>query len=218
MKTCAVEPTVGQQTVSPVSPVRMIALDLDGTLLRTDKSVGPETLKALQAARARGVEIVLASGRMAASIERVAAGLGVNVCLISCNGSVVHGPAHDACGRKLIFYQPLKAEVAREIVAFGKARRYQVNFYHGDCIYSEDGPHLRPWIEIYHSRTNSPFTFVENLNDYLHLAPPKVIFVVDPKIRNALLEELEPQVRVKIEKNVSADLTKLERAEILRHF
>ena len=38
------------------------------------------------------------------------------------------------------------------------------------------------------------------------------------EINHQLLEELEPQVRAKIEKNVPADLTKLDRAEILRHF
>ena len=38
------------------------------------------------------------------------------------------------------------------------------------------------------------------------------------EINHQLLEELEPAVRAKIEKNVPADLTKLERAEILRHF
>ena len=38
------------------------------------------------------------------------------------------------------------------------------------------------------------------------------------EINHQLFEELEPQVRAKIEKNVPADLTKLERTEILRHF
>ena len=38
------------------------------------------------------------------------------------------------------------------------------------------------------------------------------------EINHQLLEELEPPVRAKIEKNLPADLTKLERAEILRHF
>jgi hypothetical protein len=38
------------------------------------------------------------------------------------------------------------------------------------------------------------------------------------EINHQLLEELEPRVRAKIEKNLSADLTKLEPAEILRHF
>ena len=38
------------------------------------------------------------------------------------------------------------------------------------------------------------------------------------EINHPLLAELEPQVRSKIEKNVPADLTKLERQEILSHF
>lgn len=38
------------------------------------------------------------------------------------------------------------------------------------------------------------------------------------EINHQLLEQLEPQVRAKIEKNVTADLTKLERVNILRHF
>jgi hypothetical protein len=38
------------------------------------------------------------------------------------------------------------------------------------------------------------------------------------EINHPLLAELEPQVRAKIAKNVSADLTKIERTEILSHF
>lgn len=38
------------------------------------------------------------------------------------------------------------------------------------------------------------------------------------EINHQLLEELDPQLRAKIEKNIPADLTKLERADILRRF
>ena len=38
------------------------------------------------------------------------------------------------------------------------------------------------------------------------------------EINHQLLDELEPQVRAKIEKNIHVDLTKLERAEIMQHF
>ena len=38
------------------------------------------------------------------------------------------------------------------------------------------------------------------------------------EINHQLVEELEPRVRAKIEKNLSADLTKLERMEILGRF
>ncbi|HWX18660.1 MAG TPA: host attachment protein [Candidatus Binatia bacterium] len=38
------------------------------------------------------------------------------------------------------------------------------------------------------------------------------------EINSQLLEELDPSVRAKIQKNVTSDLTKLERTDILRHF
>jgi hypothetical protein len=46
----------------------------------------------------------------------------------------------------------------------------------------------------------------------------RCLLAASREINHQLLEELEPQVRAKIEKNVPVDLTKLERAEILRHF
>jgi hypothetical protein len=46
----------------------------------------------------------------------------------------------------------------------------------------------------------------------------RCLLAASREINHQLLDELEPQVRAKIEINLSADLTKLERAEILRHF
>ncbi len=46
----------------------------------------------------------------------------------------------------------------------------------------------------------------------------RCLLAASREINNQLLEELEPQVRAKSEKNVSADLTKVERAELLRYF
>jgi len=44
------------------------------------------------------------------------------------------------------------------------------------------------------------------------------LLAASKEINHQLLEELEPEVRAKIQKNLSADLTKLERSEILAHF
>jgi hypothetical protein len=46
----------------------------------------------------------------------------------------------------------------------------------------------------------------------------RCLVAASKEINRQLLDELEPQVRAKIQKNVSADLTKLEPTEILRHF
>lgn len=50
------------------SPIRLIAVDLDGTLLNDQKEMTPRTRAALEAASARGVEIVPATGRTVAGL------------------------------------------------------------------------------------------------------------------------------------------------------
>lgn len=42
---------------------RLLALDIDGTLLRSDKQISPRTRAAVDAARAWGVRLVLVTGR-----------------------------------------------------------------------------------------------------------------------------------------------------------
>jgi Protein required for attachment to host cells len=46
----------------------------------------------------------------------------------------------------------------------------------------------------------------------------RCLLAASREINHQLLEELEPQVRAKIQKNIPADLTKLERADLLRYF
>ena len=41
---------------------RLLALDIDGTLLRTDKTLSPRVKRAVLAARERGVHVVLVTG------------------------------------------------------------------------------------------------------------------------------------------------------------
>jgi hypothetical protein len=46
----------------------------------------------------------------------------------------------------------------------------------------------------------------------------RFLLAASKEINHQLLEELEATVRAKIEKNIPADLTKVERAELLGHF
>ena len=169
----------------------MIALDLDGTLLREDRSVGPRTIKALHAAHAKGIEIALASGRMTPAMEVTAAALELDVCIVSYNGAVVCGRGSQ--GRKRLFHQPLNPGIARELYEYAHPKKYQINFYDNDVIVSEDAPHLRPFIEIYRSRTGSPFHIVERLETYLDRAPTKLLFCVEPAIRKSIEEDIRPR-------------------------
>jgi hypothetical protein len=70
--------------------IRMIAIDMDGTLLGEDGHVSPRNLAALQAAHAAGVEIVVATGRRHSFAMKVLRPLGLyhGLALVSSNGTV----------------------------------------------------------------------------------------------------------------------------------
>lgn len=173
----------------------MIAIDLDGTLLRSDRSIGSRTIDALHAAQANGVEIVFASGRSMQTMEATASAFNFDTFLVSCNGAEVHSRRSE--GRKRLLHYPLNAAVARDLVAFAKQRRYQVNFYHEDVIVSEDGPHLRPWIDLYRLRTGARYKLVEQIDAYLQHAPTKLLFIVATNERDAIVKELRTRVASK---------------------
>ena len=51
-----------------MSNIKMIALDLDGTTLTSEKIITPRTQKALRAAMEKGINVVIATGRVFAAL------------------------------------------------------------------------------------------------------------------------------------------------------
>jgi hydroxymethylpyrimidine pyrophosphatase-like HAD family hydrolase len=75
----------------PESPIRLIAIDLDGTLLGSDTQVSPRNLAALRVAQAAGIEVVIATGRRHSYALKVLRPLALShdTLLVSSNGAVV---------------------------------------------------------------------------------------------------------------------------------
>ena len=97
------------------APVRLIALDIDGTLLRSDKTLAPRTRLALDRARSRGVRLVLVTGRRYPSALRVAEDLGGEVPLVLHNGALV------VEGGRVLRCRPLARDAALRAIAIGRS-------------------------------------------------------------------------------------------------
>ncbi|CAN5807256.1 Cof-type HAD-IIB family hydrolase [soil metagenome] len=91
---------------------RAIATDLDGTLLRTDKSVSERTRAAVLAAEDAGVLFVIATGRPPRWIAPVVEELGDRGLVVCANGATVYDPAR----HELVHRVELSAAVAATIV------------------------------------------------------------------------------------------------------
>src|SRR5471030_3098009 len=72
-------------------PIRLLAIDLDGTLLTKERVPHPQNILAIQRAQKAGIRVVLASGRIASSVKQFSCELGLNGMMICSNGSHVVG-------------------------------------------------------------------------------------------------------------------------------
>jgi hydroxymethylpyrimidine pyrophosphatase-like HAD family hydrolase len=95
--------------------IRLVALDIDGTLLRGDKTVSPRTRLAIDRARAAGVRLVLVTGRRHPSARRVADDLGGEVPQVLHNGALV---VEDG---SVLRCRPLPRAAALRAIAAGRA-------------------------------------------------------------------------------------------------
>jgi Cof subfamily protein (haloacid dehalogenase superfamily) len=91
---------------------RLVASDLDGTLLRPDEMASDRTRAALAAARAAGITVVLVSGRPPRSLGPIAERIGVGGTAICANGAVLW----DLDSGTMVDHTPLAADLATRLV------------------------------------------------------------------------------------------------------
>jgi 5-amino-6-(5-phospho-D-ribitylamino)uracil phosphatase len=105
---------------APASPegIRLIAIDLDGTLLDTHKRVTPATVDALRQLSQRGVKIVLASARPPRSVRHIYQALSLDTWQINYNGALIW----DEPRKQAIFHLPIPAEPIQRIVAAARQK------------------------------------------------------------------------------------------------
>ncbi len=118
----------GQNAAMRARPPRLIAIDLDGTLLRSDGTISPRTAAALARIDEAGSRYVFATGRRPRHTEAVLRPFGYQGTVICVNGALIYDMRRKKviCGR-LIAARELAAAAARlrhEIPGLGIAVQY----------------------------------------------------------------------------------------------
>jgi 5-amino-6-(5-phospho-D-ribitylamino)uracil phosphatase len=105
-----------QQTAPGKHKIRLVAIDLDGTLLNDSKLVSDQTLHALACAATDGVRIVIASARPPRSVRHIYSQLKLDTLQINYNGALIW----DEGARKVLFHRPIDGELARRMIRFAR--------------------------------------------------------------------------------------------------
>jgi Cof subfamily protein (haloacid dehalogenase superfamily) len=119
-------------TPSPILPIELVALDIDGTLIGDDLIIGPDTRATVKAATKRGVHVSLVTGRMVSSALSFARELGLTAPIVGYQGGLIRSmpePGSRRVGRLLV-HTPVAAQVAREIVEWTRTHGLDPHLNH----------------------------------------------------------------------------------------
>jgi hypothetical protein len=170
---------------------KLLAFDLDGTLLTTDKRLSPRNRAALIDMVGSGAKLVLASGRLRSSMRRIAQQIEAHVSMLALNGAVVYESDHP--DEEPVFSLGLPERYSRELLSFAVGRDFALNFYRDDRVVSMRTPSTEPWIALYVQQTSSEYEFVGSYEELAAARADKIIFVG----AEATLDEVEVHFRAR---------------------
>ena len=113
--------------------IKLVATDLDDTLLRSDLTISDRTVKTVQTAMNKGVIVTVATGRMFCSALPHAQRLGVNVPLITYNGALIK----EAQTGRVLYERSLEESTAAKILAISRERGWYIQSYLDDVLHVE---------------------------------------------------------------------------------
>lgn len=165
--------------------IRVLALDLDGTLTNDQKVVTPATRAALDAAAAKGVTIVLASGRPTAGVMPLAKELGLDKkggCILSYNG----GAIIDCATGETLYRKQLDAKYVPQLCAFAREQGVVIITYNKQGVVTESPEDEWALKECFTCKL--PMQKVEDLAAYVDYPICKMLITLDPARRSEVLE------------------------------
>jgi len=112
---------------------KLIAIDLDDTLLNDDGIISEKNKEAIKRAERAGVKVMIVSGRSYASTKQFIHEMALPNLTVSLNGAYLHDPADGRLVASFSIGQETAAEIIKDIEPFG----IHVNFYYGEKVFCQ---------------------------------------------------------------------------------
>lgn len=174
--------------------VKLIAIDIDGTLLRSDKRLSKRAVKAVVEVSQRGVNVVLASARPPRSVREIYDHLGLNTLQINYNGALIQDPPRG----RYIFHEPLDADLAQRVVRLARRvdRDVAVSIEILDRWYTD---RIEYELLVESSRSLNP-DFIGDLDAFLHVPVTKLMLLAPAdrllRVREAIQRKFAGRVNI----------------------
>ncbi len=163
--------------------IKLVATDLDDSLLSKDLKITPKNLKAIEFLKKNNVILILASGRPYPSVKKIAYDLENFYPMITYQGALVYDPKDD----KKLYGCEIQPNDAKELIRLAKEENIHVHIYIDNVWYVEV---FNEKVEYYKNLTGLEPVKVDNFLEFVDRPVTKVLFFDEHERLQKLKESL----------------------------
>lgn len=196
--------------------IKLIATDLDGTLLRGDHTISERTKRVFSKFREHEGKIVLSTGRAFFGTEKIAKELGIKGIVITYNGARIYDLERD----EIIAHEPIDSEHVLELIKISRESNIHLNLYQKDDWYVEERE--RDESKNYAIACGKE-PIEKSFDEFEEYAMTKALFIGEPKsleiIEKRVREVLGEKVHITYSKNIYLEILnkKVNKGAALKH-
>lgn len=166
---------------------KLIAIDIDDTLLNEHNQVTEKTKQALKNAQEAGVTITLATGRMFASAQQIAKQIELNVPIITYQGALVK----TLLDEKILYQRDVPKEAALTLLDYVQEHHLHLQLYVNDTLYGiEDNDRIK----AYSKNSNIPYKIETDFNSLINEPNHKMLIIDEPAVLDAHIPILQEKL------------------------
>jgi Cof subfamily protein (haloacid dehalogenase superfamily) len=178
--------TASQQ---PAAPIKLVIVDIDGTIAGRSNQVTPAVKAAIKAAKAQGVRVGVATGRMYRSAVRFHHEIGADVPVMAYQGAWIQDPNT----QKQYQHLRLEKSIARELIEYFQQSHLptdlSLHVYIDDQLYVQK---VNMDTDNYTERSGVDVIAMDDLREALNKAPTKILAMhQDEDLIDRLLKDLK---------------------------
>jgi len=128
--------------------IRLIATDLDDTLLNEEWKISEGNARAIRRSLEKGVKVTVATGRMAVSAREYARELGLDIPIITYHGALIE----QSLSREVLYRKAIPSNLAAEILGNLQDRRIYTQVHLKDRVFT-NASRNNEYSELYHRMT-----------------------------------------------------------------
>lgn len=167
--------------------VKLLALDIDGTLLNSDGNVLKSTIDTIELAKEKGTIVTISTGRPIQGVTKFIDMLKLKAPIITYNGAMIV----DSISGEVMYEQGLKKDDAKQIIDKGLDYNVSLIIWSNNRLYVN---RLDDHVNMYKKLSGNPPILIENFDQVIEQGITKIIWIDSVSRIGELLDEIKNEI------------------------